>query len=222
MQPLLPLFPLTTALVPGLVLPLHIFEPRYRELVAQLLDEPDEDAREFGIIAVREGRDPHRDGMAALYPIGTTALLRSAERLADGRYDIVTTGGRRFEILELDVSAPLAFARVEFLDDITSDEDEVLAERTLELFLEYRELLSGQVDATTSELGLPDDPTVISYLVTAATVLDVPERQELLAARTTKSRLELARRLLTREIALVSTLGSLPAIEPFGVSPSAN
>ncbi len=224
----LPLFPLTTALVPGLVLPLHVFEPRYRQLVEELLAIPDEDDREFGIIAVREGHDPSREGLDALYPIGTTAVLRTAERLDDGRFDIVTTGGRRFAVAELDLSSPLIRATVDFLDDITCDADEAVALRVRRVFSAYRTLLSGQVegldsvDEHGSGDGLPDDPTVISYLVTAATVLPVDERQSLLAAPTTHDRLRLAERLLRREVGLISALGALPALEPSSAEPSAN
>ena len=101
----LPLFPLTTALVPGLVLPLHIFEPRYRLMVEELLDKP-EDEREFGIVAFREshslapkqlspGDGPEDDASlseppaanADLYPVGVSAVIRQAERRDDGRYE---------------------------------------------------------------------------------------------------------------------------------------
>ena len=94
----LPLFPLTTALVPGLVLPLHIFEPRYRMMVQELLGKP-EDEREFGIVALRESHtltpkqsspgdvpdddaspiDPSAED-AELYPVGVSAVIRQAER----------------------------------------------------------------------------------------------------------------------------------------------
>ena len=78
MPALLPLFPLNTPLVPGLVLPLHIFEPRYRELVAELLARPDEEQREFGIVGIRDGGDVGRDGLGALYPVGTSAEIGRA------------------------------------------------------------------------------------------------------------------------------------------------
>ena len=70
--------------------------------------------------------------------------------------------------------------------------------------------------------GFPDDPTVLSYLVTAATVLPVDERQALLACPTTADRLRLARRTLRREIGIIAALGALPAIDPLIASPSEN
>ena len=224
----LPLFPLNTPLVPGLVLPLHIFEPRYREMIEELLGIPDEDAREFGIVAVREGRDVAADGLTALYPVGTATILREAERLPDGRFDIVTTGSRRFRLLEVDTSQPLLRAHVEYLDDVSDPADSLLAEQVTRRFRLYRGALSGQVpdavewDDPDEDADLPDDPTVLSYLVTAAMVLPADERQALLAAPTTGDRLALARSLLGRETALITTLSAVPSLDVPGVTPSVN
>ena len=221
----LPLFPLNVALVPGLVLPLHIFEPRYRAMVEELLAHPDEDGREFGIIAVRDGCDIEQDGLPALYPVGTTAVLRQVERLDDGRFDIVATGSRRFRLVGLDVSEPLLRGEVEFLDDADDPADAAVAAQVARLFVAYRAALSGQVDddipADAAE-ELPDDPTVIGYLVTAAMVLPADERQLLLAAGTTSERLALARGLLRRETGLIQALGAVPAIDLASVEPSPN
>ena len=224
----LPLFPLTTVLVPGLVMPLHIFEPRYRALVEDLLAVPDEDEREFGIIAVRDGRDVTREGIDALYPVGTATILRQAERLEDGRFDIVTTGSRRFRLHSIDDSAPLIRGEVEFLDDPTEPSDAAAAWDIQRRFLEYRRALTGQVaasedyDVDDDEEDLPDDPTVLSYLVTAAMVLPTSERQDLLSAPTTGERLRLARSLLHRETGLIAALSALPAIEMSSPEPSPN
>ena len=219
---LLPLFPLNTPLVPGLVLPLHIFEPRYRTLVRDLLDQPDEDAREFGVIAVRDGSDPGRDARQALYPVGVATVLRQVEELPDGRFEIVTTGSRRFRVNELDTSAPLLRADVDFLDDITGPEDVPLAARVGRQFHEYRAALSGQVQADIDDEDVPTDPTVLSYLVTAAMVVPTAERQELLAAATTADRLRAALALLARENLLITELAAVPALELPGVPPSVN
>lgn len=226
----LPLFPLNTPLVPGLVLPLHIFEPRYRELVERLLAEPDEEAREFGIVSLREGQDVERDGPPALYPIGTATVIREAERLPDGRFDIVTTGTRRFRILDVDLSGPLAVATVEFLEDTVDDGDDLLSVQVARAFGRYRAALGGQVtDAVESGDGpeqedpdLPTDPIVLSYLVTAAVVLPGPERQALLAAESTRERLTLARSLLVRETALIAAFGAVPAIDLTSSAPPVN
>ena len=79
MKATLPLFPLNTVLVPGLVLPLHIFEPRYRMMVQELLAIEDEEQREFGIVAPKDGRSIERDGLDAVHRVGTATVLRQAE-----------------------------------------------------------------------------------------------------------------------------------------------
>ena len=79
MSETLPLFPLGTVLFPGLLLPLHIFEDRYRQLVRDLADGPE--PRRFGVIAIRHGRETGVDGIQALYEIGCTAILRQVKPL---------------------------------------------------------------------------------------------------------------------------------------------
>lgn len=222
MSDLLPLFPLNTLLVPGLVLPLHIFEPRYRDLVRELMEHESDEDREFGIIAVREGRSIDRQGTDALYPVGVTALLRQVEELPDGRFDIVTTGARRFRLRTIDTSRPLIRAEVDFLAEVSDDGDDALGVRVAERFHRYRALLGGQVQASVGEDEIPSDPTVLSYLVTAAMVLSHDERQHLLAAPTTAARLTEAEHLLTRETTLIEELSAMPAVDLPGATPSVN
>lgn len=222
MSDLLPLFPLNTLLVPGLVLPLHIFEPRYRDLVRDLMLREDDDAREFGMIAVREGRTIEQDGIQALYPVGVTTILRQVEELPDGRYDIVTTGARRFRIRSLDSSEPLLHAEVDFLAEVSDEGDDAIARRVATRFHDYRALLGGQVQASVGEDETPTDPTVLSYLVTAAMVLSLDDRQALLAAPTTTDRLRQADRLLLREMTLIGELSAMPAVDLPGAQPSVN
>ena len=227
----LPLFPLNATVVPGLILPLHVFETRYRRLVADLLVRSDPDTREFGIVAVREGRDPVHEGIDALYPVGTSVILRETEANDDGTYDIVTTGSRRFRIHAVapgpswDNSAPLLMAEVEFLDEIDDGRSSALVSEALRSFRVYRGLLSGQfgedfemtdsddIDIDMGDEQMPEDATVISYLITAAMVLGLEERQQLLAIPDTAARLRLACRLLHRENALISLFNALPAID---------
>lgn len=222
----LPLFPLNVVLVPGLVLPLHIFEPRYRGMVRDLLRRDDPQAREFGIVAIRQGRSFDAEGMDALYPVGTATVLREAEELDDGRFDIVTTGTRRFRILSVDRSSDLAVATVEFLEDVADPQDALIALRARRSFDTYRRLLGGRLvigqpdreDAS----DLPEDPTVLSYLVTAAMVLPWDERQGLLAAPDTATRLQQADRLLARENGIIAALAAVPAVEALGELGSVN
>jgi uncharacterized protein len=108
MGELIPLFPLGTPLFPGVVLPLQIFEPRYRRLMGDLLALPeDSDARSFGVVAIRQGWEVESvSPAAALYDIGCTARLRRVHPQPDGGYRITTVGGERFRVLEVHVGGP--------------------------------------------------------------------------------------------------------------------
>src|SRR5215468_12641614 len=101
------------------LLPLHIFEPRYRQLVEDLLAGPE--PRQFGVIAIRRGRETGIDGVSALYETGCTAVLREVERLEDGGFNLVTVGGDRFRITELGEPAPYLSGAVEVLPDDVGD-----------------------------------------------------------------------------------------------------
>ena len=224
----LPLFPLNVPLVPGLVLPLHVFEPRYRRLVRELLANPDPQAREFGIVAVRDGREVQRDGLDALYPVGVATVLREATELDDGRFDIVTTGTRRFRLRSLDQSDPLARGEVTWLDEPDEGADPALTAHVRAAFGAYRAALAGgfaddEADEGDDDEGeFPDDPTVLSYLVTAAMLLPVPERQRLIEIPGTAERLRAALALLRRERAIIATLRAVPALDLGSGMASAN
>src|SRR5271154_350911 len=119
MSDLLPLFPLGTVLYPGMVLPLHVFEERYRQLMRDLLDRPE--PRQFGVIAIREGRETGIDGITSLYDIGCIAELRDAEEHDDGRYSVVTVGTQRFRRRQLDQTAAYFRGEIEPLAEIIPD-----------------------------------------------------------------------------------------------------
>lgn len=201
--------------MPGLVLPLHVFEPRYRQLLADLEDVPDDD-RGFGIIAIREGHEVGTDGVRALHDVGTFASLREVETLPDGRADVVTVGTQRFRVLELVDGKPYAQARVEWLDEEAGDASAPLAQSVAARFREYRGLLTDEPDDT----ELPDDPRVLSYLIGAAVVADLATRQAFLEATDDSTRLRAELGFLRQETSLIQHVPSLPAVdlarEPFG------
>jgi hypothetical protein len=206
----LPLFPLGSVLVPGLVLPLHIFEPRYRVLVEALMALPDGVERQFGVIAIRDGHEVGTGGVKALYEVGCTAELREVTPFSDGRFEIVTVGQTRFRLQGFDTEAgtPYTTGLVDFLPEPDGDDDvALLAAQTTYQFADYRDRLGVEVSE------LPDDARVISYLVAAAVVLDLKDRQRLLEEPTTSDRLRAEIELLRRERALIKAFRSLPAVE---------
>ena len=127
MGELIPLFPLGTPLFPGVVLPLQIFEPRYRRLVKDLVALPEgSDRRFFGVVGIRQGWEVERIAPAeALYDIGCTARLQVVRPESDGGFQIVTVGGDRFRLLDVVVGQdpPYLQAEIDWLADEEAAEE---------------------------------------------------------------------------------------------------
>jgi Lon protease-like protein len=211
MGEMLPLFPLGTVLYPGMLLPLHIFEERYRQLVRDLLARPE--PRRFGVIAIRKGRETGIDGVQSLYEIGCTATLRRVEEHSDGRFNLVTVGTQRFRLLGLDQSGPYLQGQIELLaDDATDPAAAAPVVRAVQAaFRSYLDALAETGGAMVRVTDLPDEPALLSFVVAAAMVIDLPERQGLLAEPDTVRRLGVQRALLSREIAMLRSTTSRPA-----------
>jgi uncharacterized protein len=207
----LPLFPLGTVLYPGLLLPLHIFEERYRQLVRDLLAGPE--PGQFGVIAIRKGRETGVDGVSALYEIGCIAALRQVREHSDGRFDLVTAGTQRFRLLSLEHGRPYLRGQVDLMPEDTGDKAVAGAavQAVRRAFGDYLVALAarGAGEVTTREL--PDEPIALSYLVAASMVVDLPVQQALLAEPDALRRLQAERELLTRETAMLRTFTSAPA-----------
>jgi Lon protease-like protein len=212
MSETLPLFPLGTVLFPGLLLPLHIFEDRYRQLVRDLDDRPE--PRQFGVIAIRQGRETGVSGIQALYEIGCTATLRQVKPLADGRHDVVTVGTQRFRLAGLDdESKPYLQGQVDLLAEETGDEAAAAqaAQVVRDGFRAYLGALAERGVTQISAPELPDDPVTLSYLVGASMIIELSDRQALLAEPDALHRLTAERTLLSRELTMLRTLTATPA-----------
>jgi uncharacterized protein len=211
---MLPLFPLGTVLYPGVRLPLHIFEERYRQLVRDLLDGPQ--PGRFGVIAIRKGRETGVDGISALHEIGCTATLRQVATYQDGRYDLVTVGSQRFRLARLDDGTqPYLQGEVELLEDPAGDRPAaaLAAQAVQQAFGSYVGALGQREGITPAVPDLPDEPVLLSYLVAASMILDLPARQALLAEPDALSRLTSERALLARETTMLRSLTAAPAPE---------
>ena len=213
-MPELPLFPLGhTVLFPGVVLPLHVFEERYRELVRTLVARENPGPRRFGVVAIKQGWEIGAEAVRALHAVGCAAELRRVSRHPDGRFDIVTVGSDRFRLLGVDrTSRPYLVGRVRWLPGDPPDEGggALLAAGVGALFREYAaaaaELQGGEVELP----ALPGDPSVLSFLVASSAVLTLEDRQVLLEAATAAARLRAELRLLKRETTMVRRLRALP------------
>jgi Lon protease-like protein len=211
MSETLPLFPLGTVLFPGLLLPLHIFEDRYRQLVRDLADGPE--PRRFGVIAIRHGRETGVDGIQALYEIGCTAILRQVKPLEDGRYDVVTVGTQRFRLAGLDDSGPYLRGQVDLLTEETGDE--AGAAQAVRIVRDgFRAYLNALAERGVTQISAPEppeDPVTLSYLVAASMIIDLGDQQALLAEPDALHRLAAERVLLSRELTMLRTLTATPA-----------
>jgi Lon protease-like protein len=213
---LIPLFPLSHVLLPGMPLPLHIFEERYRELLADLTSAPGQ-AR-FGVVALRSGTEvlsPHAQPSIApdVESIGTLAEILEVRTEEDGTSDLLSVGSKRFAIESVLIEGrPYLRAQVRFLDEVDGDLDlrQVGHARALmELYDETLHSVAGR--ATGAEL--PTDANQLSYQIAARLPLPPDERQALLAEPTTQLRLARLIRLLRREIALLKCTRSI-AVSP--------
>jgi hypothetical protein len=217
----LPLFPLSTVLYPGLQLPLHIFEERYRQLVGDLTGGAEQPAA-FGVIAISSGREAGQ-AQPGLYDVGCTATLRHVEALPDGRFDILTTGTRRFRLHEVDASGMYLVGEVTYLDEEPGEDAAALARATTAAYLDYVDrMLSSAGQAPRTNQELPTDPLLLSYLVAAAMVLDLRDKQQLLSEPNAATRLRAELALLRRERQLLTHLPSLPGTDLIGRGQSLN
>jgi len=268
----IPLFPLHTVLCPGIVLPLHIFEDRYRALTRHCLDT----GAPFGVVLIRDGREVGADRSLALAGVGALVEIREAGRYPDGRYDLLAAATGRFAIDAVDPARePYLVADVTPLEDEVGDEAraERLAASAIRRFVRYLELMRArdgetvealdirvEVESVSSDdddddddtspddleveldldelvddapgaleietitptteaerrrdLVIPDDPTVLSYLLSGIVQIELPRRQALLEASTTVERLEALVKLLDREVMLLASRLRLFAPDP--------
>lgn len=172
MSSLLPLFPLDLVLLPGVPLPLHIFEPRYKEMIAECLEQK----KPFGIVRASD------DGVAG---IGCTAeILSVTKKYDDGRMDILARGVNRFEVLEVNQERSFLQAEVMVVEDEPGQPPTQMVEQAVRLHAEIAKLAgseSGSADETGSNL---------SFLLAGSLPLDLDFKQSLLTTLSEEKRLE--------------------------------
>jgi uncharacterized protein len=217
-----PLFPLGTVLLPGASLPLHIFEPRYRQLTVDLVTGA-VPGRSFGVIAVKQGLETAEE---TTHDIGCTAVLREARRLPDGRFDIVTRGEKRFRLLDIDqTSAPYLVGSIEWVPDDDPPDDELLlpilsrAAREAHRRYCFAAWRHGDWDEPAADV----DAAALPHLLAADCLLTLGDRQALLEECDPADRLRLVRTLLVREAAFLRALHAVPVpLNQFAVHTSRN
>ena len=147
------IFPLQTVLFPGMRMPLHIFEERYKAMIRECIEED----TTFGVVLIRDGAEV--GGGAVPHTIGTTARIAQVEYLDDGRMNLFTMGERRFQIAQINTERDFLRAEVEFIDQEPAGAPAFEAmPRAGELFNEYLRTYLSLGDQYTRGDSLPDDP----------------------------------------------------------------
>ncbi len=211
----LPMFPLNTVLFPGVTMPLHVFEDRYRALVHHLLTIPDKTLRVFGIVAIREGYEVGTHGVQSVHRIGTVAQMTSVTPQADGGFDIEVVGRQRLRLDSMDTSGPYLVGEVEVLPEEKDPGAAAVeeAQKAVSMFEAYRKQLAEMRDTEALDINLPRDPTYLSYNLSATCPLTLKERQALLEADSARERLTMLRLSLREEMRAMRAIPSLPATE---------
>jgi Lon protease-like protein len=179
------LFPLNTVLFPGAILNLHVFEPRYRQMIAECLEENEA----FGVVLIREGQEAG-DAEVMPHEIGTTAEICDVTPLPSGRYYISTTGRRRFRIVDVVSREPYLMVEAEYLDEEVDDAAAIgeLSEEVRTEFREYVRLLV-EFSGAQADVDVPADPVDASFLIGDALQVADAMKQRLLELSSTQARL---------------------------------
>jgi Lon protease-like protein len=188
----LPMFPLGTVLLPGGVLPLHVFEPRYRQMVIDCLAD-DTGEPEFGVTMIERGSEV--GGGEQRSDVGVIARMVQVRALDEGRYALLAVGTQRFRVVAWLPDDPYPLADVDEWPDVDTDAPE-LPSRVAELTTRLAEVLAvaaelGEVPAGVDVDAVSDDPLVASYHLAALSPIGPADRYRLLCAPSPADRLDL-------------------------------
>lgn len=192
----LPMFPLGTPLLPGSLLPLHVFEPRYRQMVQDLLAD-DVNPPEFGVVMIERGHEVGGGDIRS--DVGTVARIMDVQVTPDGRYAVVAVGTERLRVAAWLPDDPYPVADVdEWPDDdsgavVTTDTIEALHARVRELNAMVREI--GELTPPT-DTEISDDPRLALFHLAALSPLGAADRQRILAAPGSAERVVVLREVL--------------------------
>jgi Lon protease-like protein len=189
----LALFPLKTVLFPGQLLPLHIFEPRYRQMIGECIQH----GRAFGVVLIRTGEEVGAE--AEPYPVGTTAHIVQVEGEADGRMNILCVGKSRFRIERLWQDKPYLYGQVELWPWEPYQAGSADIDRVRRQLDRYLQVLAETADSKL-ELSLPDEPAALAHVAASILQVEVSEKQRLLSTPSISALLSDIAELLQREL----------------------
>lgn len=199
----LPLFPLNLVFFPGQVLPLHIFEPRYREMINHCL----ENRSPFGVVLLPEEESIGEDDELP-YAIGTAARIVGSEKLDDGRMNITTIGTKRFLVNKLVRKHSYLSAEVKHFPVLNGGTKLAmeLAQKVRPRILEYVDVIGTATKSTLPLNKLPQDPTSLAFLVAMALQIGNEDKQKLLSLPSIPEILANENYMLWREVSLLQMM----------------
>jgi Lon protease-like protein len=200
--PEIPLFPLDTVLFPGMTLPLHIFEERYRLMVNACMGGN----RQFGVLLAKPAQASSSE--TAVYPVGTAALITHVDALEDGDLDIQTAGTERFRVLSVLHTEPYAVGRIEAfpLEQVRSPAVMPYVQKAGELFVRYLRLVAEVLGTVIRVEEAPRDASTLAYLIGIALQVSMEEKQDLLSVVTLPALLARETQILSREETLLTRM----------------
>lgn len=193
----LPLFPLNTVLFPRMPLSLHIFEPRYQEMMTRCLRE----RIGFGVLLIREGSEV--GGPAETFTVGTVARIVNADELEDGRMNMLTMGMVRFRLLKTYDTHPYLSGDIELWQEEMGDTRQLpkLTASAHRAYINYVAQLAELMDEEDSmgQIIAPQDPQLLSYTIASSLQIPDGDKQNLLEIETVEERLVRELDLMERE-----------------------
>jgi Lon protease-like protein len=191
-----PMFPLGSVLMPSMVLPLHVFEPRYRQLVATCI----ENERDFGVVLIERGSEV--GGGDTRTALGTLARIVQAQPFPDGRWAIVAVGTSRIRVEEWLPDDPYPLADVQPLPDMpaSASAPDALERAVATLRTVLARTVELGIAAAPATTELADDVTLASYQAAVLAPVGPADRQRLLAADGPDARIAMLQALLDDEL----------------------
>ncbi|HNA98313.1 MAG TPA: LON peptidase substrate-binding domain-containing protein [Marmoricola sp.] len=208
-----PIFPLNTVVFPGMVLPLHIFEARYRHMMRDLMSLPEPEQRRFVVLAIRDGYEVGEFGSQSLYSTGTLVQLGDTQQNPDGSLDIEVRAIARARVATTQTGSDYLRGNTEIIPESTATPPAELVNEAKALFQRYQ----GQVHALSGfalyREPMPVSAVELSFTLATSALLPLPHKQCLLEESDVAQRLRLWGDYITEELAAMRAIPSLPATE---------
>ena len=208
----LPLFPLNTVLFPGQLLPLHIFESRYRQMIGECIQR----GQAFGVVLIRSGEEVGE--AAEPYEVGTTAHIVQVESEANDRMNILCVGKARFRITNLVHDKPYLSGEVELWPWEPYAEGSANLDRIRRSLDRYLHLLA-EMAGSKLDLNLPDDPAALANIAASVLQVEMSEKQRLLTTPSINALLIDVADLLQRELRAWQIVQASRQLSPNEASP---